>query len=227
MSSLASKSPRFNLATRDGRARARADLVWGDHGFLRRYFHNFHWISGEMARANQPSPRQIAAYARLGIRTILNLRGATDTGYYALEREACAEHGIALVDMRMFSREPPRREDVLACKDLFARIAYPALMHCKSGADRAGIMAVLYAHFRLGQPIAEAVQQLSLKYLHVKAGKTGMLDYFFETYLEETRESGKPFEDWVREDYDKARMKASFMSSWWGNMLTERILRRE
>ena len=29
-------------------------------------------------------------------------------------------------------------------------------MHCKSGADRAGIMSVLYLHFRQGKTIAEA-----------------------------------------------------------------------
>jgi protein tyrosine/serine phosphatase len=223
---VVSKS-RFDLATRAGRARARADLVWGDHGFLRRYFHNLFWISPEMARANQPSPRQIARYAKMGIKTILNLRGPSDTGYYVLEREACAAHGLALVDARMHSREPPSVEQVLAAKEIFATIAYPALMHCKSGADRAGVMAVLYVHFRQGKPIAEAMGQLSLKYLHVRQGKTGMLDFFFETYLEETRASGKSFIDWAREDYDQARVKAAFMSSWWANVLVDKILRRE
>ena len=55
----------FDLATPAGRRRARNDLFWADHGFLRQRFHNFHWISPEMARANQPSPEQIAAYNRL------------------------------------------------------------------------------------------------------------------------------------------------------------------
>ena len=227
MANAAVSKSRFDLSTPEGRARARADLTWGDHGFLRRYFHNLHWISPEMARANQPSPRQIARYAKMGVRTILNLRGVSDTGYYALEREACAEHGVALIDARMHSREPPSREQVLEAKRLFQTIEYPALMHCKSGADRAGVMAVLYMHFRQGKPIAEAIEQLSLKYLHVKQGKTGMIDFFFATYLEETKESGKPFLDWVLEDYDRAKVKAAFMSSWWANILVDKILRRE
>jgi protein tyrosine/serine phosphatase len=218
---------RFDLATPAGRAAARTDLVWGDHGFLRRYFHNLHWISPEMARANQPSPRQIARYAKMGVKTILNLRGVSDTGYYLLEREACAAHGLALVDARMHSREPPSREAVVAAKEIFETIAYPALMHCKSGADRAGIMAVLYVHFRQGKPISEAMEQLSLKYLHIRQGKTGMLDFFFTSYLEETKQSGKPFLQWVLEDYDPARVKAAFMSSWWANVLVDKILRRE
>jgi len=221
-------SPRFDLSTDEGRRRARTDLVWTDHGFLRAKFANFHWIEpGVMARANQPSPEALARYAAQGFKTILNLRGRSDTGYYALEREACERLGLTLIDARMHSRDPPSREQVRRAKDLFESIAYPALMHCKSGADRAGAMAVLYKHFKMGLPIEDAVEQLRLKYLHVKQGKTGVIDYFFQRYLDESRVSGKPFLQWVEEDYDQKAMKAAFKGEWWANILVDRILRRE
>jgi protein tyrosine/serine phosphatase len=219
---------RFDLATPAGRRRAKRDLIWADHGFLRARFSNFHWIeSGVMARANQPSPKAVARYAGMGFKTILNLRGPSKTGYYALEREACDEHGIAMIDARMHSREPPSREQVHEAKRLFETIEYPALMHCKSGADRAGVMAVLYKHLKMGAPVAEAMEQLRLKYLHVKAGKTGMIDHFFEVYLAEGAPAGKSFLNWVEEDYDKTAVKSSFMSAWWGNLLVDKVLRRE
>ena len=222
------RASRFDLSTPEGRKRAQDDLIWGDHGFLRAAFHNFHWIEeGVMARANQPSPKQIAAYAAMGIKTILNLRGTSDTGYYALEREACEAHGLTMIDARMFSREPPGREEIYRAKHLFETIQYPALMHCKSGADRAGAMAVLYKHLKMGVPIAEAIEQLELKYLHVKHGKTGVIDYFFQRYLDETRESGKPFLQWVDEDYEQAALKGDFRAGWWGTVLTDWVLRRE
>ncbi|MES1199654.1 MAG: sulfur transferase domain-containing protein, partial [Pseudomonadota bacterium] len=183
--------------------------------------------SPEFARANQPSPAQVARYAEMGFKTIVNVRGPSDTGYYALEKEACAQHGLALVDLRMHSREAPSREQVLAAKEAFETIQYPALVHCKSGADRAGVMAVLYAHFRQGKPIAEAMEQLSFKYLHVKHGKTGVIDFYFETYLRETAESKKPFLQWATEDADPVAIKARFISSWWANILVDKILRRE
>jgi len=218
----------FDLSTPEGRRRAQNDLTWGDHGFLRTAFSNFHWIEpGKMARANQPSPAQIERYAALGFKTILNLRGRSDTGYYALEREACERNGMSMIDARMHSREPPKREQILQAKELFETIQYPALMHCKSGADRAGVMAVLYAHFQMGLPIADAVEQLSFKYLHVRQGKTGMIDFFFATYLAETAQSGKSFLDWVNQDYDQARVKAAFMGEWWANILVDKVLRRE
>ncbi|MFO1017280.1 MAG: sulfur transferase domain-containing protein [Hyphomonadaceae bacterium] len=228
MTQTEDKPSRFDLTTPEGRRRANTDLIWTDHGFLRARFSNFHWIEeGVMARANQPSPEAVARYAAMGIKTILNLRGPSDTGYYALEREACAANGVTMIDARMHSREPPSVEQIRQAKRLFETIQYPALMHCKSGADRAGVMAVLYKHFKMGVPIAEAVEQLGLKYLHVKQGKTGMIDFFFQTYLNETRESGKPFIDWVEQDYDKPKVKAAFMGEWWANILVDKILRRE
>ncbi len=228
MTKTEEKPPRFDLTTPQGRRRANADLIWADHGFLRARFSNFHWIEdGVMARANQPSPEAVARYAEMGIKTILNLRGPSDTGYYALEREACARHGVTMIDARMHSREPPSVEQIRKAKELFETIEYPALMHCKSGADRAGVMAVLYRHFKMGMPIADAVEQLSLKYLHVKQGKTGMIDFFFARYLEETKTSGKSFMDWVEQDYDKPKVKEAFMGEWWANILVDKILRRE
>ncbi len=222
------KFPAFDLSTPEGRRRAEHDLVWTDHGFLRAMFQNFHWIEpGVMARSNQPSPEHIARYAKLGFKTILNFRGKSDTGYYQLEKEACERNGMQLIDLRLRSREPPSKEAIHRCKEIFESIQYPALMHCKSGADRAGVAAVLYKHFKMGLPISDAVEQLSLKYLHVKQGKTGMIDFFFATYLEETKATGKPFLQWVDENYDQERVKAAFVGQWWANILVDKVLRRE
>ena len=100
-------------------------------------------------------------------------------------------------------------------------------MHCKSSADRAGLYGVLYKHWRLGQPLEQAIEQLSGRYLHVRAGKTGMLDFLFGVAIAEMKAAGKSFNAWIAGDYDPAAVKSRFMSSWWGSVLTEKILRRE
>lgn len=220
-------SSRFDLSTPAGRKNARTDLIWADHGFLRAIYQNFHWIDEDMARANQPAPRHIAQYAAMGFKTIINLRGESPTGYFALEAEACAAHGLALVNAPTGSREAPPKARIHRAKEIFETIAYPALMHCKSGADRAGLMSVLYLHFRKGVPIEQAMEQLSLKYLHVKAGKTGMLDFFFETYLADNAKRPMPFMQWVDEVYEPETVKANFHSQWWANVLVDKILNRE
>jgi protein tyrosine/serine phosphatase len=218
----------FDLTTPAGRRRAVLDHLWRDHAYLRLAFSNAHWISHELVRTNQPWPFQLAGWARRGIRTVINLRGGMATSFRALEVDACARHGLELVDFVVASRDVPSAEKVLAARELFETVRYPALMHCKSGADRAGIMAVFYKHFRQGQSIREAVSQLSPRYLHVRAGLTGVLDYIFERYLAEGEPAGQTFIDWVQSDaYDPARLKAEFRAGWWGTQLTERLLRRE
>ncbi|WP_018147532.1 fused DSP-PTPase phosphatase/NAD kinase-like protein [Henriciella marina] len=217
-----------DMTTAAGRKRARREMTLSDHGFLREGFQNLHQISPEMWRSNQPNPRQVAEHAAArGIRTIINLRGESTKGYYLLEKEACEEAGIALVDFQVFSRDTPTVETIEAARDLFETIEYPALMHCKSGADRAGIMSAFYMIFRRGMPVEKALKQLSGKYLHVKSGKTGMLDAFFEAYLKSTRETGKPFMAWVREDYDREAVKADFLNRSRGRIGLDRLLRRE
>ena len=117
---------------------------------------------------------------------------------------------------------------MLGAKQLFEELEYPAMMHCKSGADRAGIMSVLYMHFRKGLPIREAMDQLHLRYLHVKQGKTGVLDYVFERYLREGEPAGMSFLEWVESPaYDPVGFKRDFRAGMLGSALTEKVLRRE
>ena len=218
----------FDLITPAGRLNAYLDYMWKDHAYLRLGFSNAHWISNELVRANQPWPHQLAAWKARGIRTIVNLRGGFDASFHALEKDACARLGLNLVDFTITSREVPSRDRVLGAKRLFETLEYPAMMHCKSGADRAGIMSVLYMHFRKGLPIREAMDQLSLRYLHVRQGKTGVLDYTFERYLVEGEPAGLSFLEWVESPmYDPACMKADFRSGKLGGFLTESLLKRE
>jgi protein tyrosine/serine phosphatase len=218
----------FDLVTPRGRLRTYLDYLWKDHAYLRLRFSNAHWVSDELVRTNQPWPFQLAAWKRQGIKTIVNLRGGFDASFHALEKDACETLGLKLVDFTITSREVPSRARVHGAKALFESLEYPALMHCKSGADRAGIMSVFYLHFRKGVPIRDALEQLSLKYLHVKHGKTGVLDYTFERYLIEGEPKGQTFLEWVDSPaYDEAGIKADFRSNMWGRLLTEGLLKRE
>jgi protein tyrosine/serine phosphatase len=218
----------FDLATTGGRLKTYADYLWNDHAYLRLGFQNAHWISDELVRTNQPWPHQLAAWKDRGIKTVVNLRGGFDASFHALEKDACRRLGLEMVNFTVTSREVPSREQMLGAKRLYETIAYPALIHCKSGADRAGIMSVLYMHFRQGKTIREAVDQLHLRYLHVKHGKTGVLDYVFERYLAEGEPAGMSFLEWVESPtYDPAGMKADFRAGMVGSVLTEKLLRRE
>jgi len=218
----------FDLTTRPGRFWACLDFLWNDHAYLRLGFQNAFWISREMVRSNQPWPYQLKRWKREGIKTVVNLRGGFDASFFALEKDACERYGLNLVNFTVTSRDVPSKAAVLAARDLFQTLEYPAVMHCKSGADRAGIMSVLYAHFRLGQPIREAMGQLSWRYMHVRQGLTGVLDYIFQLYLAEGEPQGLSFVDWTQSPgYDPKKIKADFRAGRLGSLLTEKLLRRE
>lgn len=219
----------IDLSTPRGRLGAYLDLLWKDHAWLRLGFQNAHWVSPELIRTNQPWPFQLKWWRARGVRTVINLRGGGyPTSFYLLEKDACARLGLNLVDFAIASREAPTMAQVLRARELFDRIEYPAVMHCKSGADRAGIMSVLYAHHRLGLPLRDAMKELGFRTLHVKQGQVGVLGYTFERYFAEGEPKGLSFFDWVQQpEYDPKKIRADFQAGGLGSLVTERLLRRE
>ncbi len=225
---------REEFETPQGRKRAWRALMLGDHGFLRKFYNNTHEVApGKLWRTYQPSPGDLQRWKERGIKTVVNLRGDRPSGFLFLEEEACKKLGLEFVTFRAFSRDAPSKEILHGAKNLFETITYPAIMHCKSGADRAGLMATLYLFYCEGVPLDQAMEQLSFRYGHVKQGKTGVIDYAFQQYFEYADANGKSlssipdFFEWVDSHYDPKATKETFLGSWWGNFLTEKVLRRE
>jgi protein tyrosine/serine phosphatase len=165
--------------------------------------------------------------AELGVRTIVNLRGERDCGSYRLQRAACLRHGIALEELVVKSRAAPTREQVHEAADLFARVAYPILLHCKSGADRAGLASTLFLILHEGWPVERAVDQLSARFGHFRQADTGIIDAFFERYLEDNAREPIGFMEWVDTVYDPAALARDFKAGRWANVLVNKVLRRE
>ncbi len=210
-----------------GPAASYMDMLFIDHGIFRVFYLNKHKLSDEAWRSAQPAPHQIHALKRQGIRTIVNLRGERVCGSYWYERRLCEELGINLVNYQVRSRAAPTREEIFGAKELFETIEYPMLMHCKSGADRAGLMSVLYRHVRDGWPIEKALSELSWKYGHFKQADTGVLDRFFQQYLADNEQTPMAFFDWVANVYDADELKRSFIANGWANRMVNNVLRRE
>jgi protein tyrosine phosphatase (PTP) superfamily phosphohydrolase (DUF442 family) len=209
------------------RARAWTHMILADHGAFRLFYLNRHRVSPHLWRSGQPSPRQIAWFARRGVRTIVNLRGGREHGAWPLEKEACDRHGVTLIDFVLRSREAPDRDTILGAKEFFESLEYPVLVHCKSGADRAGLFAALYLLIREGRTAAEALGQLAPRYGHFRFAKTGILDAFLQRYRAEGEANGVPFLEWVERVYDPAALMRDFKPRFWSDFLVERVMRRE
>ena len=198
-----------------------------DHMWVRLAFPNRHRLAEGVWRGAQPLPHHIRRLRSEGLRTIVNLRGPAKTSTYALENAACAECGVNLIDFAMKSRGAPSRAVLIAARDLFDRIEYPVLIHCKSGADRAGLMSALYLHLKMGVPVETARHQLSLRFGHIRQADTGILDAVFERYLMDTAARAMPFMEWVETVYDASELQRSYSAKRWANRITGGLLRRE
>lgn len=205
------------------------NMFFKDHGFIRYSYMNMRpVVEGKMYRSAQPAPVHIKKFADKSIKTIINLRGERlNCGSYILEKAACEKYGITLVNFPVSSRNMPEQEKLHKLAEIFDSIEYPALMHCKSGADRAGLAGVLYQLCHEKESYEVAIKQLSLKYGHIKQAKTGMLDYFFALYKSAYDETQIDFFDWVDNVYNYEKAREDFFASWWASIITDKILKRE
>ncbi len=185
-------------------------MDWIDHGILRYRWHNFSEISVGVYRSNHPTRERFEAYAAKGVRTILNLRGATKHSHYKFEVEVCEQLGLQLIDIPLSARKAPERNRLLECLDILETIEKPFLMHCKSGADRTGLISAIYLLHVVGTPIEEARKQLSLRFVHLNFTKTGILDYLLYCFAKRQEAGAISFKDWVTSEYDQVKLQEEF-----------------
>ncbi|MDD2875851.1 MAG: tyrosine-protein phosphatase [Acidiphilium sp.] len=225
---------RGDIATRAGRRNAWIDALFIDHALLRLGWTNFAVVEpGALYRSNHPVPFQLAKFTRdVGVRSLINLRGECRNGSDALSRDAAARLGLDFYDMALESRGAPQRDRILRIAGLYRDMKRPALVHCKSGADRAGLAAALFVLIE-GGTVKQARAQLSWRFGHIRQSNTGILDAFLDEF-ERHGEGRKEFLDWVTQDYDEAALRASFASRGIGSLprrlarfLNDKVLARE
>lgn len=218
---------RGDLATARGRALAWVDALFVDHAVFRLAYANFSAVTpGRLYRMSHPTPGRLARLTRRhGLRTLINLRGQARNGSDALSREMAGRLGLDFIDMSLESRGAPQCDRIVRLHDIYRTMQAPALIHCKSGADRAGLAAALWVMFEGGTTTA-ALRQLSLRFGHIRRSRTGILDAFFLRYAREA-EGRKPFLDWVREDYDAAALRRDFHAHGLASFVNDWVLAHE
>ncbi len=212
----------------DGNRRAAwIDSLFVDHAVFRALWTNLApVIPGKLYRSNHPTPGHLrAAKERLGLRTLINLRGHRQCGSDALSRDTARRLGLQHIDMAFESRGAPHRDRILRFHAIYQTLQTPALMHCKSGADRAGLASGLAIMFE-GGTASEALRHLSWRFGHWSRSRTGVLDAFFIRYAADA-EGRLPFLDWVRDEYDEAALKRDFVAGGLSSFINDRVLRRE
>jgi protein tyrosine phosphatase (PTP) superfamily phosphohydrolase (DUF442 family) len=216
-----------DLSTATGRAVAWIDSLFVDHAVFRLAWSNLEpVVPGKIYRCNHPTPARLRRLAgRLRLRTLINLRGRTQSGSDALSREAARELGLTFHDIAFESRGAPQRDRIMRLHDIYTSMHTPAIIHCKSGADRAGLAAGLIVLFA-GGTSADALRHLSWRFGHIKQAKTGVLDAFFLRFRRDG-EGRKSFLDWVREDYDADALQRDFHANGLASFINDWVLAHE
>jgi protein tyrosine/serine phosphatase len=199
-----------DLSTPENRRRAHVYNLWFDHAILRTIWTNQFPVAPGVWRSNQPTHARLVRLKAKGVRSILNLRGAAGAAHYLTEKESCRRLGLSLVDCTLQARDAAPRANIEALIAAFREIERPFVMHCKSGADRAGFAAAIYLMVIERRPVAEARRMLGVKYIHFKWTRTGVLDFILDRFAARHAETGIGFEDWIATEYDHEAIQAAY-----------------
>jgi protein tyrosine phosphatase (PTP) superfamily phosphohydrolase (DUF442 family) len=156
------------------------------------YRGNFHAVeAGVLYRSAQPDREDLATAAREhGIKSVLNLRGPNPgSPWYDEEIAASRDLGLAHYNYPISAHRLVTRRQLSEILDIIREAPKPLLVHCMSGADRAGLVAALYRFAMAGAKAEDADQELSLVYGHfpyLTSRSVAMGDSFW-AYVRETR----------------------------------------
>lgn len=130
---------------------------------------NFHEvIPGELYRSAQPSASQLRSYVyRHGIKSIINLRGQSDSQWYRKEVETAKELGVAHLDYKMSSGRRLSLEEMTDVAALMRKADKPLLIHCARGADRSSLVSAIYLKEVAMRDDEESEGQISIYFGHV------------------------------------------------------------
>src|SRR5262245_66077203 len=104
---------------------------------------NFHQVNENLYRGAQPQRGGLKKLSELGIKTVINLRGASDdTRKEQAEAEAS---GMRYFNIPMSALGRPTDEQVeRALTVIDGRENWPVFVHCQRGADRTGVIIAVY-----------------------------------------------------------------------------------
>jgi protein tyrosine phosphatase (PTP) superfamily phosphohydrolase (DUF442 family) len=141
-------------------------------------------IPGQVYRCSQPTPSDLAELVRQhGIRTVVNLRGAgLDYPWYQAEARATAELDLSQEDVTLSANRLPAPTELRRLVEVLDHSTGPILIHCKRGADRTGLAAVLARLLLTNDTLAEGRRHLGPTTGHFRFGRTAAMDEFWDRY---------------------------------------------
>jgi len=144
-------------------------------------------VPREVYRSGQMNADQLAhAVERYRVKSVLNLRGENlAAGWYQAETATAARLNVVHYDHRLSAEQELSLEQMDELMGLLSEIPKPVLIHCRAGADRAGLVSALYLFALEGRSPSEAGAELSVWRGHVPFlyPKVAAMDASFRRYV--------------------------------------------
>lgn len=126
---------------------------------------------GKLYRSGQLSPKELGRILNgttfgVKIKTVINLRGASNQSWYFDEKRVCQDYGVELIDIPMLASCASSKENLYKLLRAFKKASRPILIHCQGGADRTGEAAALWKLEQQKESKAIALKQLTFKNRH-------------------------------------------------------------
>jgi protein tyrosine phosphatase (PTP) superfamily phosphohydrolase (DUF442 family) len=165
-------------------------------------------IPGRVYRTAQLTGPELGRFlADKKIRTVVNLRGTCpNTDWYLDECRATHAAGVNQEDVTLSAKRLPPPTEVRRLVEVLDRTEYPVVLHCQRGADRTGLAATAALLLHTDATLDKARRQLLPRYGHFRAGRTAVIDEFFDFYEAWLAANGRPhtpdaFRHWVAHEY--------------------------
>jgi protein tyrosine phosphatase (PTP) superfamily phosphohydrolase (DUF442 family) len=136
---------------------------------------NLDRVDGRLYRGAQPNALGLRYLHSLGVRTVINLRGADE---WTLERQEAEALGMRYEHVPMEGFGRPRTEDVVKALSIISRASTPVFVHCQFGCDRTGTIVACH---RIQAGMASDLALKDAEF-HGMSGLEGQMKNFIRNY---------------------------------------------
>lgn len=116
---------------------------------------NFHKVSNDLYRGEQPEAEGIKELKKMGVKTIVNLRA------FHSDKDEIGDTEIAYEHIYVKTWHPEEEDIIRFLKIVTDKNKLPVFVHCQHGADRTGTMCAIYRIAVEGWTKEEAIEEMT------------------------------------------------------------------